>query len=314
MNTHDPISRITAACDVLRDNTNGTAIDELQAVLLASSVEYVQATDKPPVTAVNAAIVQDGKMLLMYKPKYNQFSVPGGKYNLHNDTPLDALKRELKEETGLNIEFLPQEDASLTQLNSSTLEKKMSEEPLIGGIYLANFLPAIFEDPNYAYNSSIQELVKLPGNRTIYLVKGSGNINNASDGEIATWVPLADLSKKQYEPNTHYFLREQAVIGRVANILESKYRMKKINRGVVFQNENSSIYVQNWDTTDNRTQHIDLIGVSDDDLNSLITELTFEVKPGIMNLTDGTSIWQLHYTLPYLTKDSTFPVLCEISK
>ncbi|MCR4322914.1 MAG: NUDIX domain-containing protein [Candidatus Azambacteria bacterium] len=65
--------------------------------------------DKSYVTAkvsVNCIIVKDGKVLLVQQNRpedvRGKWSVPGGKVN-QEETFEDAVKREVKEETGLNV-------------------------------------------------------------------------------------------------------------------------------------------------------------------------------------------------------------------
>lgn len=63
-------------------------------------------------TAAKAAIVHDGKILFLKKAKFevgkalkSGLDVPGGRYS-SNETPQQALKREVKEETGLDVELI----------------------------------------------------------------------------------------------------------------------------------------------------------------------------------------------------------------
>ena len=59
-----------------------------------------------PIPAVAAVIVADGKLLLIRRgtePSKGKWSVPGGRVEF-GETLEDALKREVREETGLEIE------------------------------------------------------------------------------------------------------------------------------------------------------------------------------------------------------------------
>ena len=62
---------------------------------------------------VSAIIKKDGKILLGRKPDNlgpypNAWHLPGGGVNLDDESVEDALRREVKEETGLNIKNLKQ--------------------------------------------------------------------------------------------------------------------------------------------------------------------------------------------------------------
>ncbi|GAB4514738.1 MAG: NUDIX hydrolase [Anaerolineae bacterium] len=55
----------------------------------------------PPVLAVGALIVEDGRMLLLHRPD-GTFTLPGGVVR-YGETCLGALHREVREETGIEI-------------------------------------------------------------------------------------------------------------------------------------------------------------------------------------------------------------------
>jgi mutator protein MutT len=66
------------------------------------------ATDYPvrPVVGVGAVIVRDGRALVVrrgHEPRKGEWSLPGGTVEL-GETLEDAVRREMKEETGLDIE------------------------------------------------------------------------------------------------------------------------------------------------------------------------------------------------------------------
>ena len=54
---------------------------------------------------VGACIVSDGKILLMHHTKLNKWLFPGGHID-PNETPDMAILREVKEETGLDLNFV----------------------------------------------------------------------------------------------------------------------------------------------------------------------------------------------------------------
>jgi len=55
--------------------------------------------------AVGVCIIFEGKVLLMHHAKLDKWLFPGGHID-PNETPDDAAKREVKEETGLDIKLL----------------------------------------------------------------------------------------------------------------------------------------------------------------------------------------------------------------
>jgi ADP-ribose pyrophosphatase YjhB (NUDIX family) len=62
-----------------------------------------------PVVGVGAVIVRDGRALVIrraHEPRKGEWSLPGGRVEL-GETLVEALRREMKEETGLDIEVGP---------------------------------------------------------------------------------------------------------------------------------------------------------------------------------------------------------------
>lgn len=59
-----------------------------------------------PVVGVGAVVVQDGKVLIVkraHAPRKGEWSLPGGRVEL-GETLVDATRREIREETGLEVE------------------------------------------------------------------------------------------------------------------------------------------------------------------------------------------------------------------
>jgi len=62
-----------------------------------------------PVVGVGAVVVRDGRALIVrraHEPRQGEWSLPGGRLDL-GESLVDAARREVKEETGLDVEVGP---------------------------------------------------------------------------------------------------------------------------------------------------------------------------------------------------------------
>lgn len=67
-------------------------------------------------------IVEEKKILLLFHPKLKKWLAPGGHLE-ENETPPEAAMREVREETGLEIEFLLQENLWTKEWNSQSFPR-----------------------------------------------------------------------------------------------------------------------------------------------------------------------------------------------
>ncbi|MBS3904227.1 MAG: NUDIX domain-containing protein [Simkania sp.] len=71
---------------------------------------------------VTTYIFHEGSTLLVHHPKFQKWMPPGGHLE-KNETPPEGAKREVLEETGLHVEFLPQESLRLHTPQVTHLER-----------------------------------------------------------------------------------------------------------------------------------------------------------------------------------------------
>ena len=67
-------------------------------------------------------IFHNDKVLLHRHLKHNKWLPPGGHVEA-NETPPEAARREVKEETGLDIEFIRQENLTIEAYNGISIER-----------------------------------------------------------------------------------------------------------------------------------------------------------------------------------------------
>ena len=71
---------------------------------------------------VTTYILDPPRVLLLFHPKHHKWLPPGGHLEL-NETPPEGAKREVLEETGLEIAFIPQENLWLDCWNAKSFER-----------------------------------------------------------------------------------------------------------------------------------------------------------------------------------------------
>lgn len=67
-------------------------------------------------------ILHAGKVLLLLHPKLKKWLPPGGHIEA-NESPPEAAKREVREETGLEIAFIKQENVWINRWNATSFER-----------------------------------------------------------------------------------------------------------------------------------------------------------------------------------------------
>lgn len=67
----------------------------------------------------SALVIDNGKVLLVNHKKFGVWLYPGGHVE-KNETPDQAVIREVKEETGLDVEIMGEKDNSLTDAKADT--------------------------------------------------------------------------------------------------------------------------------------------------------------------------------------------------
>lgn len=110
----------------------------------------------------SAHIINDQRhVLLIFHRKLGVWLPPGGHMDAH-ETPAEAARREVREETGLEIEFLMQENVWIDRWNAKSIERPylclVEEIPAHGDqpqhqhidfVYAARLVEGI-EAPNYS--------------------------------------------------------------------------------------------------------------------------------------------------------------------
>ena len=67
-------------------------------------------------------LFDEDRVLLIFHPKLKKWLPPGGHVE-PNETPSEAAKREVKEETGYEIEFISQENITISYWNAKSIER-----------------------------------------------------------------------------------------------------------------------------------------------------------------------------------------------
>lgn len=125
-------------------------------------------------------IINEKRVLLHFHAKLQKWLPPGGHLEL-NETPTESARREVMEETGLEIEFVPQENIWIDRWNARSLERPY--------LCLLENIPA-------HKNVSAHQHIDL-----IYVARPTSPIENAH--ESCHWFSVDELS--HFRPDEEIF-------------------------------------------------------------------------------------------------------------
>ena len=155
---------------------------------------------RKPIPAVAAVMVRDGKLLLIKRgvePSKGKWSVPGGRVEW-GETLIEAVKREVCEETGLEIEVGPLAGVYdlLSERPTSNVQRPTSKREKA--------------EPGDTPHSSL-----LTHHYVIidyFATPVGGELTPGDDAADARWVPLEDLSNYELTEHLRERLAEMGII------------------------------------------------------------------------------------------------------
>lgn len=134
---------------------------------------------KQPLAGVGAVIINEGKIILVKRgvePGKGEWSIPGGLIEL-GETVRDAVIREAKEETGLDVEIFV--DRPIDAFDNIDIDEK-------GGFH---------------YHFVLMEFLTSPK---------SGTLKSSSDAVDAKWVSLEEVEKYDLtKPFRKFFIKHK---------------------------------------------------------------------------------------------------------
>jgi ADP-ribose pyrophosphatase YjhB (NUDIX family) len=148
-------------------------------ILLTESLKLRREYPKQPLAGVGAVIINEGKIILVKRgvePGKGEWSIPGGLIEL-GETVRDAVIREAKEETGLDVEIFV--DRPIDAFDNIDIDEK-------GGFH---------------YHFVLMEFLTRPK---------SGTLKSSSDAVDAKWVPLEEVEKYDLtKPFRKFFIKHK---------------------------------------------------------------------------------------------------------
>ena len=141
-------------------------------------------------------ILENDKVLLLFHRKIQKWLPPGGHID-PNETPPEAAIREAKEETGLNIEILPQENIWIDLKNAKSFERPY--------LCLLEEIPAHGDHPAHQHMDMI------------YLGKHMGGKlkENPRETNGMRWFTLEEV--ESFKPDVEIFIETRNVIRTLLN-------------------------------------------------------------------------------------------------
>ena len=136
-------------------------------------------------------IIENEQVLLIFHRKLQKWLPPGGHMD-PNETPPQAAKREAKEETGLEIEFIQQENIWINRWNASSFERPYQ--------CLLEEIPAYGDKPAHQHIDFIYVGIPTGGNLLQNDVETTG----------LRWFTRIEV--EQLEPDQEIFQETQQVI------------------------------------------------------------------------------------------------------
>lgn len=123
-------------------------------------------------------IINDDKVLLIYHRKLQRWLPTGGHMD-PNETPGDAAKREAREETGLEIEFIKQENVWIEKWNAKSIERPY--------LCLLEEMPAYKDVPAHQHIDMV------------YVAKpiGGSELQNTNETDGMKWFTLEEVEQMQ---------------------------------------------------------------------------------------------------------------------
>ena len=142
-------------------------------------------------------IIFEKKVLLLFHPKLKKWLPPGGHIE-KNESPVDAARREVLEETGLEITFIKQENIWVNRWNAKSFERPymcmIEEIPMHKNVTAHQHLDFIYLAEPYGNPSpvsddpiryfTLDEVEKLEGDAEIF-IETQETIRNLLSDEVA---------------------------------------------------------------------------------------------------------------------------------